>query len=859
MAYSRWANGNQVSYSSQWYRFVIDREISGATIAIRWGIETSGSMFDSTNKSWAEVNSSGTTYTNKNISHSGADITWLKTGTYTLDRGETITADGYCEDLAEGSGGGARSSVTQVSYTYPALPPNQMSAPTVTNLATTTHTVTWTDPATNGTPITGYRLEWQTQAGAAVATADPSASANSYNATGFLANTLYRVRAYAKSAAGNGTVSAWKNFTTPVAVPLPTTAPTVTRTSDVSHSLAWALGSQVAGPYASQEVLRRERVGGVWGAYSVIATLGAAVTTYVDGTTVANKSYQYAIRATNASGNATSTDSGIVWTTPGVPTSPAAAKDVAGNIVVTWAAPASAPNAADLKYEVSESTDGGTIWTVLTTTAAGALTWTHTAPSAVLPHIYRIRAIVNPVGLVGSGLASGYVSTNTVQLLTPPAAPTNLTSSPAGTANRAQAIVLSWTYNSLDSSPQTKYTLQHRAVGSGSWTTTLGPVSSAQSFYAMPPNTYPTGTAFEWQVLTYGLHASPGPYSAVATVQISSVPGVSISSPAAASVVTTATLTVTWAFSDPDGDPQGSWEAILFEDGVPVETKVGSDTALTTTFAYRLKELTPYTVQVRVRDSRGLWSTPDTKAFTVNYPEPPVPVITSSEWNWETATIEIEISVPAPTGGEVAADHLEVWRSIDDGPYMLLVNDLPPDTISYQDTTPTVDGKNEYVVVAVSDLPSAAQSDPEVLAATVVTPQEGDGRPAVWLSGGPGFTIVGRLATEVDVVAGRLRERVLRRYAGRPLPVEHSGEHVDETWQISGVLNLRWSKDIDAPDSPEGWLALGALDGPFLLRSPALFGERSIYAYVSIEGPNVARQKGGNVHAVSFTATRTEA
>ena len=588
--------------------------------------------------------------------------------------------------------------------------------------------------------------------------------------------------------------------------------------------------------------------------------VGASEPAAVDTTTAANKSYQYQIRGTNASGSATSGDSGTVWTTPGVPTSPAAAKNAAADIVVTWAAPSGSPGPAYVKYEVSESTDGGSVWTVLTITAAGALTYTHTAPSAVLPHMYRLRAIVSPTGLVGSGLTSSPVYTNTVQLLTPPAAPTNLTSSPAGTANRAQAIVLSWTYNSLDSSPQTKFTLQHRAVGAGSWTT-VGPITGAPgalSTYTLAANTYPTGNAFEWQVLTYGLHANPGPYSAVATVQISSVPGVSISSPAAGAVVATAALTVSWSFSDPDGDPQGAWEATLFENGVPVETKVGSDTATSTTFAYRLQELA-YTVQVRVRDSRGLWSTPDTKAFTVNYPEPPTPVIAATEWDWETGTVEIEITVPAPTGGQVAVQYLEVWRSIDDGPLIRIAAELPPDTISYQDTTPSVDGTNLYVVQTVSALPSAAQSNPANPLATVVTPQDGDGRPGVWLSGGPGFTISARLATEVSVEAGRIRERVLRRYAGRPLPVEHSGEHVDETWQISGNLNLRWSKNIDAPESPEEWLALGALDGPFLLRSPALFGERPIYAYVSIEGPNVSRQIGGNVHAVSFTATRTEA
>lgn len=854
MAYSRWSNGNQVAYGSgAWYRFVIDADINGGTVLVRWGVETNASLYDSTNTAWSNGNGSQATHSNVAYSHSSGTVTWLRTESYSLARGQSVSAEGYVQGLADNSGGGARSTAPSVTYTYPALPPNQMSAPTVTNLATTTATFNWSAPGTNGAAVTGYVLEWQTQAGGAVGSATPSAGVTSYNVSGLSANTAYRVRVYATSAAGSSTVSAWQNFTTPVAVPEAPGTPTISRTSDTSHSVSWTRGSQTAGPYASQEVLRRARTSGVWGAYSVVATVTASATTYVDTTTTSNSAYEYQIRATNASGTATSPASAAVWTTPGVPISQSAAKDSSGNIVVTWAAPSSAPDAASLKYEVSESTDGGSTWTVLATTAAGALSYTHTSPNAALPHTYRIRAIVDPAGLVGSGLASGYVSTNTVQLLTAPAAPTNLTSTPPGTVDRAQDVTLSWTHNPIDSTPQTKFTLQHRAVGAGSWTT-VGPITSGVSSYVLAGGTYATGTAFEWRVLTYGLHADPSLYSATATVQISSAPGVSISSPAPSAVVASTSLSVSWTFSDPDGDPQGSWEATLSENGVPVETKTGANTDTSTTFAYRLLELA-YTVQVRVRDSRGLWSSPDTRAFTVDYPEPPQPAIDQAVWNWQTGTVTLDISVPAPTGGEVDVEYLEVWRSIDDGLWTRLVGDLPPATLSYQDTTPTVAGKNSYVVLAVSDLPSSAQSTP----VDVVTPQAADGRPGVWLSAGPGFSVVGCVRTEVVVEAARTRERVLRKYAGRSYPVPHEGEHIDETWRISGNLNLRWSKAVDAPGSPEAWLALGEAEGPFLLRAPSLFGGRTIYTYVSIDGPTVSRQPGGNVVPIAFTAVRTEA
>lgn len=738
------------------------------------------------------------------------------------------------------------------------LPPGAPPLTANSALSSTAIRMQWNTPSDSGTALQFYVLrvwtagyDWNSPN-----VFNGNVGGNLYDLGGLSPNTAYSWGLAAYNGLYSG-VSYGGPVTTLIAAPIAPSAVTVARTSDTSHSISWTRGSQTAGPYASQEVLRRSRVGGVWGAYSVLASLGAATTSYVDTTTVANANYDYQVRATNASGTATSAASGIVWTTPGVPTGQSAAKDASANIVVTWAAPASAPNAADLKYEVSESTDAGATWAVLGTTAAGALTYTHTSPNAALAHTYRIRAIVSPAGLVGSGLASGYVSTNTVQLLTTPAAPTNLQNTPAGTADRAQPIVLTWQHNPIDSTAQTKYTLQHRLAGTTPWTT-VGPTTSAVSSYTLPAGTYPTGTAFEWQVMTWGLFPTGSAYSAVATTQISSIPGVSISSPAAGSVVASTSLTVTWTYSDPDGDAQGSWEATLVQGGVDIETRTGATTALTTTFTTRLAE-TAYSVRVRVRDSRGLWSTPDTKAFTVTYPFPPTPVINTSLWNWMEGTIELGIALPAPAGPQVPAVSLEIWRSIDDGPYVRLVGGLPPDAfVTYVDFTPTVQGKNVYVVTAISALPSSAQSLITVPAATVVTPLVTDGRPGIFLNAGPNFTKGARLATEVTVDAGRLREKVLQMYAGRPLPVEHSGEHVTETWQVSGSLNVRWSQDVDNADSPEDWLALGALEGPFLLRTPALFGAQATYAYVSVDGPTVSRETGGNVQKVSFTATRAE-
>lgn len=856
MARARWVNGNQVAYGSgSWYRYVLDVDTSGNTITVWWGVETPFSLSDTNNSGDTNFNGAAVPFTNVNFQHgSGGGVTWLRGESFGVAPGATVSFSGFVRNLADGSGGGGVSSAF-ASWTNPAPtsgPPNQMAPPTITNIGTTTHRVNFTAPGTNGAAITSYDVEWYTPGGSFVTAGTYPGSP--VNAVGFAPNTPYHVRTRANSSVGSSPWSAFTPMRQAVAAPLAPATPTVARTNDTSHLVSWTLASQTQGPYASQQVLRQEQSSGVWGATVVLATVSGTATSYVDQTTTPNRAYRYSVRATNTSGTATSGTSAAAWTTPGPPGSATATKNVSGDIVVEWSPPATAANPANLVYRVMESQDAGGTWTLRTTTAAGALSWTHAAPSFAT-HLYSVSAVVDATGQVGDDLTGAAVNTNSVAVLTPPSAPSNLTNTPAGTANRAEPVTLTWTHNPIDSTAQTKYTLQHRLAGDTAWTTVTN--TSTVSAYTLPANTYPTGSAFEWRVLTYGLHADPSAYSAIATVQISSVPGVSITSPAADEEVVSTSLTVSWTFNDPDGDPQGSWEATLLKDAVALETRSGADTSTSTTFNYRLDE-TAYSVQVRVRDSRGLWSTYDTRNFTVSYPLPPTPVINFSRWDWKRGTVELSLSLPAPSGSQVSATYLEVWRSIDDGPLVLLSERLPPLTASYLDFTPTVDGKNTYLIQAISDIPSASRSDTTTMFSVVTTPGPNDQRPAVWLSGGPGFTRIGRLASEVTVDAKRVRERVLQRYAGRPLPVAHTGEHIDETWSISGNLNLRWSPDADVPEAPEDWLGLGAQEGTFLLRAPALFGGHSIYAYVSVEGPTVAREAGGNVHKVSFTATHAE-
>ncbi|KAM9866748.1 hypothetical protein ACIFOC_00440 [Leucobacter aridicollis] len=73
-------------------------------------------------------------------------------------------------------------------------------------------------------------------------------------------------------------------------------------------------------------------------------------------------------------------------------------------------------------------------------------------------------------------------------------------------------------------------------------------------------------------------------------------------------------------------------------------------------------------------------------------------------------------------------------------------------------------------------------------AASVVVHEVEANSPAVWLSGGPGFTDTARLPYDPEVDFSTSRERILKQYAGREKPVVYSGEAVTRTVQWSGTL-----------------------------------------------------------------------
>lgn len=715
------------------------------------------------------------------------------------------------------------------SYTVPARPWQAPMAPTgvtVRRNSPGSHTVSWTRRVSGTAPYESQTVQRSTDGGAWSTVATVSASATSYTDTGTSAGHYYQWRVVA----ANGSGAAASAATSIVySEPLAPTGVTVSRTSDTTHTVSWTRTATTAAPYTSQRVQRWDNAAQTW---STIATVSAGATSYTDTTTVTNRAYAYRVQALNASGVGTSAGSAIVYTSPAAPSSCSAVKSGV-NILVSWVG---APAYGDYQLEVYESANGGA-WTLLATVAAGTPTYTHAAPSASVTHQYRVRykTTAGPQGT----LYSGYASSAVVQLAAPPSAPTNL--GPGGVAVAGEAVTLTWRHNPVDTSPQSKYQVRRRKQGSSTWVEGSQVSTSSASSSVTPSSAWGAvdGETWEWQVRTWGQHADPSPWSATSSLTLSSRPTVAIADLDGATVEASL-VTVGWGYYQAEASAQAAWTVELWSGGVCRETRSGAGAATSVAMTTVLPDGSTWTVRARVQSALGLWSAWDEATFGVDYAEPPVPSL-SATWDPETASVTLAVDTSAPEGGEVAAESVDVWRQIDDGPWALIATGVPPSS-TVTDWSPTVAGTTRYRVDAISAIPSVSTSD-EV---DVITPQPGDPPGSVWLSAGPGFSQVCRGALNVDVTATVGRERVLRWYAGRSRPVARVSARVARSWQV----RLDALASYPAASSPQEWLALAEAAGPHLLRTPD-----GLYVHGSLSDVTATRGRGGAVTEIAMTFT----
>lgn len=437
--------------------------------------------------------------------------------------------------------------------------------------------------------------------------------------------------------AGTASVSgSWSVAKRPISAPATPGTTTISRSSDSRINVSWPLTNpdNAAAPVQNVEVYRSMN----GGTYYRVATVGK-VTSYTDTTTVANARYQYKVRTKNTAGySGFGGASNVIDTTAAAPSNVVATKS-GNDIVVTW----QDNSAYNDTYEVWHAADG--VWDATPIASPGDVpgneTWTHTAPNASVTHTYKVRAhTANP-----SLLSAFSPDSNVVQLLTSPNAPTQL--SPSSTARDGSGdIALSWKHNPVDTTAQTAFEVQHRVAG-GAWAST-GKIASGASSWTLPADTYANGQVLEWQVRTWGDYVNPSPWSATASLPLSSAPTVTIDSPDGASAVNVSTLTASWTYYDAEGDAQASWKAILRSaTGTALETRTGAGAASSVAFSRRLEDGKSYEVAVSVQDATGLWSSEATASFTVAFAVPAQPAATLT-WLPDDGAVAVTVDNPPP-------------------------------------------------------------------------------------------------------------------------------------------------------------------------------------------------------------------
>ncbi len=175
------------------------------------------------------------------------------------------------------------------------------------------------------------------------------------------------------------------------------------------------------------------------GTYSIIATLLANKTSYVDSTAVTGTNYSYRVVAFNNSGDSTSAAVGSATVLPPAAPTLAAATFVTGKVNVTWRDNASNEDF----FMVQRAQDGGTFSLLAfapARNATGNVTFVDSGVSENHTYQYRVAA-------VNAGGTSNIASSNFITIAAAPAVPTYLRGTFVATSATRANITLSWNDN----------------------------------------------------------------------------------------------------------------------------------------------------------------------------------------------------------------------------------------------------------------------------------------------------------------------------------------------------------------------------------------------------------------------------
>jgi hypothetical protein len=386
-------------------------------------------------------------------------------------------------------------------------------------------------------------------------------------------------------------------------VPAAPTGLALTVQSSTAMQLKWTDGSNNETGF----VVERQTGTGSW---MTVATVAAGTTNYADSGLAAGTTYSYRVSAKNGAGTSTPTTLATATTEAGLVTVPMAPSNLilttnsASSIGLAW----TDNSTNETGFVVQRQTGTSGIWTTLTTTTAGATTFTDTTVLPNTEYSYQVLA----TNSAGTSSASNTDSATTPDVI--PGAPSGLTT----TAISTTQISLGWTDNSDN---ETGFVVQ-RQTGTGSWmqlTTTAAGVTSYTD------STAAANTQYSYRVLaTNSAGTSSASNSASATT-----PDVVPGAPSGLTTTASSATQITLAWTDNSNN----------ETGFRIERQTGSGswTLLTTTAAgvtnysdTTVSASTQYSYRVSASNSVGASTV--SNVSTVTTPAAPLPLAPLNTW-----------------------------------------------------------------------------------------------------------------------------------------------------------------------------------------------------------------------------------
>ena len=586
------------------------------------------------------------------------------------------------------------------------------------------------------------------------------------------------------------------------------------RTAPTSATLNWGgyPGANSARPWSNVRVARF----GVSPTPSLFLLTGTA-TTVTDTSLALDRAYTYAIRSEGASGESDwVTSPTVIYTRPDTPTNLTLGQVDRDSVRLSWDSPSTIANS----WKVQGASGGG--WSDI---QLGPQFFNGT--SVLVPSVDRTKSnTYRVIALAPDGTESNGSPTVNVGPSAVPSKPTNLT--PVNGVLAGWPTTFYWNHNSSDKSWMVKYQLQWRITTNGGSTWSAWEAQPEESIFQqtlgaaiIPAGRFPAGMWLQWQVRTWGSHASPSPWSDPAITKFSDGPQAKIIMPAVnpgeQTVVSTATPLFAWqtvgqapqaraTLELVGAGADGAWPTVLEK-----RTIEGGGTSAT--FTTRLKHLGYYDVSLSVTDAQGVTTeVADSLNFAVSLEGPPLPGSVFTQWDGDKGQVEVTGIIPAPGVGQPPAVAVKVFRHIpgsgvpDSGGLPVEVAPLAGGGLSFQcvDPIPCTDFQ-DYSVYSVS-----ADGGSQYRTVRATTPNTGDW---VWVNYGVGFEKVARMRLSAHTSTKKSRQASRHAFSGRKFPVTYRGAVREEAISLTGLTEegdllgnrKAWGEVVDSED----WMADG--------------------------------------------------